>query len=244
MKNKILLISGCSHAAGSEIDGSEDSHFNRSKSFGNLLAEMLEYKAVNISSLASNNQCIARTIIEWFDKVYDAETMDVKVLVAWTESTRLDVPVNRDTHYEQWNIAQDFISLVSKKYIKVNLGYKGSDAEEIEIIKSCHKFIVENPIFIELLSANLVLQMQYFFEKNNIDYLMCDTMHMFTESEHMKFYLEQINKKKYYGLTDNDRSFYWKYRNLGYSNPKAKFWHHGEEPHYLFAKELYNFYMS
>ena len=35
---KIMLIAGCSHAAGSEIDGTEDSVYNRQHSFGALLA--------------------------------------------------------------------------------------------------------------------------------------------------------------------------------------------------------------
>lgn len=245
MKNKILLVSGCSHAAGSEIDGSQDSKYNRSKSFGNLLGDMLGCTTINISSLASNNQCISRTILEWFKEEYNAQEMEVKVLVAWTESTRLDIPVvNRITPYENWNQGSDYISKASKEYIKVNLGYKGSDDEEIEIIKGCHKFIAENPVFIEILSANLVLQLQYFFNQNNIDYLMCNTMHMFSESSQINFYRNLIDSSKYYRLNENDNSFYWKFKSLGYKNDKAKFWHHGEEPHSLYAKELYEFYMS
>jgi hypothetical protein len=38
IKEKILLIAGCSHTAGSEIDGSEDSKHNRKHSYGNQLA--------------------------------------------------------------------------------------------------------------------------------------------------------------------------------------------------------------
>ncbi len=35
-----LLVAGCSHAAGAEIDGKNlDSEFNRNNSFGNKLAE-------------------------------------------------------------------------------------------------------------------------------------------------------------------------------------------------------------
>ena len=37
-KEKILLIAGCSNAAGSEIDGKEDQQFNRDNSFGALVA--------------------------------------------------------------------------------------------------------------------------------------------------------------------------------------------------------------
>ena len=79
MKEKILLIAGCSHAAGSEIDGTEDSSYNRQYSFGNLLANKLGCRAINISSSASNNQCIARTILEWFSECYNSEIMDLEI---------------------------------------------------------------------------------------------------------------------------------------------------------------------
>jgi hypothetical protein len=59
MKERVLLIAGCSHAAGSEIDGTEDSIYNRQHSFGNLLAEKLGRRPINIASSAANNQCIA-----------------------------------------------------------------------------------------------------------------------------------------------------------------------------------------
>lgn len=242
MKDKILLISGCSHAAGSEIDGTEDSIYNRQHSFGNLLAKKLGYRPVNISAGASNNQCISRTIIEWCEEFYDPNNIDLKVLIAWTESTRLDVPMNRTVWYEHWNTSSDYISKVSREYIKVNLGHTGLDKEEQEMIKIYHQFIIQNPVFIELLSANLVLQMQYFLQLHKIDYIMCNTMHMFGDDHHLNFYLKLIDKTKYYNLQDNQQCFYWKYKNLGYYNPKAKFWHHGEIPHQLFADELYNFY--
>lgn len=244
MKDKILLISGCSHAAGSEIDGSEDSHYNRENSFGNLFARSMGFRPVNIAAGASNNQCISRTVLEWCNEFYNPDTMDLKVLIAWTESTRLDVPMNRSTWYEHWNTASDYVSKVSREYIKVNLGYKGLDTEEKDIIKNYHEFIIQNPVFIEILSANIVLQMQYFLKLHNIDYVMCNTMHMFGNFRHLDFYLELIDKNCYMNMRDNDNCFYWKYKNLGYENPKAKFWHHGEIPHQLFADELKKFYIT
>ena len=42
----------------------------------------------------------------------------------------------------------------------------------------------------------------------------------------------------------DQKGFFWRYRDLGYNNPKARYWHHGEEPHKLFADELYQFIES
>jgi hypothetical protein len=244
MKEKILLIAGCSHAAGSEIDGTEDSSYNRQYSFGNLLANKLGRRAINISSSASNNQCIARTILEWFSECYNSEIMDLVVLVSWTESSRIDVPMNRTTWYEKWNRFSDYVSTTARDYIRVNLGYKGSDNEEIDVIAGCHQFIANNPTYIEIISANLILQMQYFLKLKQINFIMCNTMHMFSEARQIKFYIDQIYQTSYLNLKNNELSFYWKYKNEGHVNNKANYWHHGEEPHRLYSEELYNFYIN
>jgi len=244
MKEKLLLIAGCSHAAGSEIDGTEDSIYNRQHSFGNLLASKLERRAINIASSASNNQCIARTIIEWFTEHYNSETMDLVVLVAWTESSRLDIPMSRTTWHEQWNLSSDYVSKTSRDYIRVNLGYKGSGREEMEVIAGCHQFIVNNLTYVEIVSANLILQIQYFLKLKQIDCIMCNTMHMFSPTKQINFYIDQIDQSYYLDLTDNENSFYWRYKNLGHVNHKAKFWHHGEQPHSLYSEELLKLYVT
>lgn len=244
MKEKILLIAGCSHAAGSEIDGQPDSIHNRQHSFGNQLAVKMGRKAINIASTGASNQAIARTIIEWLDECYDANTMDLFVLVSWTESCRIDFPMNRPTHHEHWNPASEYVSSSARDYIRINMAYKGADDEERYKIATCQTFMAFTPVFFEILTANLILQIQYFLNSKSIDYLMCNTMYLLSESHHFNFYIDKIDQNKYLNLLNNDESFYWKYRNAGFLNPNAKYWHHGEEPHALFAEELYNFYLT
>jgi hypothetical protein len=241
MKEKLMLILGCSHAAGSEIDGTEDSVYNRQNTFGNLLAAKSGRRPVNIASNAANNQTISRTLLEWFEECYNPDTMDLFVLVAWTESSRIDMPMDRITWHETWNPASDYISKSARDYIRINLGYKGSDEGEKVVISRCHDFIANHLNYIEILSANLILQTQYFLKMHNVEYAMCNTMHMFDRDKTLDFYIRQIDQTKYYKLTDNDQSFFWKYKNAGFVNTKAKYWHHGEEPHKLFSEELYQF---
>ena len=241
MKEKLMLILGCSHAAGSEIDGTEDSVYNRQHTFGNLLAAKLGRRPINIASNAANNQTISRTLLEWFEEKYNPDTMDLFVLVAWTESSRIDMPMDRITWHEKWNSASDYISKTARDYIRINLGYKGSDEEEKVVIARCHEFIANHSSYIEIISANLILQVQYFLKMHGIDYAMCNTMHMFESNKTLEFYIKQIDQSKYYNLTDNTSSFFWKYKNAGFVNPKAKYWHHGEQPHSMYAEELYQF---
>ena len=56
--NKLMLISGCSHTAGSEIDGSQDSKYNREHSFGAVLANMMGYTPINMAEPAAPNSSI------------------------------------------------------------------------------------------------------------------------------------------------------------------------------------------
>jgi hypothetical protein len=241
MKNKIALIAGCSHTSGSEIDGTQDSNYNRLHSYGAVLADMMGYKPVNMAEPGATNSTIARSILDWFKQKYNSETMDVFVIAGWTESTRMEVPSHRESWYEQHCPHWDFYSTTGRYYWRINIGWKGGDPEEKELITKYHKFMAENERYLEIASLNLVLQIQYFLKSLNIDYVMCNTMPMYTLTIHTKFYIDCVDKTKYFNILDSDRAFYWYYRKLGYENPKAKYWHHDEIPHKLYAEELKKF---
>lgn len=244
MKQKIGLIAGCSQIAGAEIDGTMDSRYNRNNSYGSLLVEKLGFTPVNIAINGSTNSSIARSILRWFAEKYDAEQMEVFVVVGWTESSRLEVPAQfRPGNYLLGNPAVEWYDSSANSFVRINFGWYGDRPDEKEMIPEYHKFMAENPLMLENWSATYVLQLQYFLKSLNIPYVMSSTMHMFQPGEHFTSYLVNlIDASRYYNLkTDQSESFYWKYRNLGYENSKAKYWHHDEEPHRLYAEELYKF---
>lgn len=239
---KILLIAGCSHVAGSEIDGQEDSQYNREHSFGGILAQKFGYKSINIAQNGMTNSGIARSVLKWFQHFYNPETMKVFVLVAWTESTRLEIPSNRNFYYNTCSKAASWFDETANMFFRINLGWAGGDDEERELFPYYHEFIAKNENYIELQSINHVLQIQYFLKSKNIEYVMCNSMFLCTlPNRANEQYLQLIDETRFYNLNDNRLSFFWKFRNLGYANPKAKYWHHGEEPHRLYAEELYKF---
>lgn len=243
-KEKVMLIAGCSHAAGSEIDGNQDSKYNREHSFGGVLAKKMEYRPVNISAPGSTNPTIARSIIEWIDTEYDSEKMELFVLVAWTDSVRMEIPADRINPYHLYSgNAADWSSRTSEQYSRILLGYEGDSETERKQIAYYHRFISDNYIYLGILTLNLVLQVQYFLKMKNINYLMCNTMALVENNihGHMDFYFNQVDQNKYIWLTDSKKSFYWRFRDAGFVNQKAKYWHHGEEPHRIFANELYEF---
>lgn len=236
---KIMLIAGCSHAAGSEINGQEDSVFNRQHCFGALVAEHFGYKAVNIAQNGMTNSGIARSVLKWFQKNYDPTKMKVFVLISWTESTRLEIPVDRIYYYNHSSKATDWFDETANQYMRVTFGWEGGDPEEKAIIPYFHKFIAQNETFLELQSVQLVLQMQYFLKSMNLDYLMCNSLYMVNKkTKHIEEFLALIDDTKYYRVFNNEASFYQRYKDLGYVNELAKYWHHGKEPHRLYAQEL------
>ena len=242
MKEKIMLVAGCSHAAGSEIDGNQDSTYNRHHSFGNILAGKLEYKPINMAEPGSTNPTIARSILQWFSEKYDADSMEVFVLIGWTDSSRMEVPWHRKTWYGNHNPFNNYHASSGVHYNRVNLGWPGGDPEERILLAEYHKFIAKNENYLEIISANTILQIQYFLQTKQIDYLMCNSTHVFSKPNQLtSFYLNLIDSTKYYNMEDSEQSFYIKYKNAGYTNPKAKYWHHSETPHLLYADELYNF---
>ena len=240
MSDKKLLIVGCSHAAGSEIDGTPDSRYNRENSFGGQLAKLMERTPINISINGSTNSTIARSTLEWFNTNYNPGD-DVFVLVAWTESTRMEIPLlDRVTYFESGNESIDWFPTTAREYFHVNLGWPGSERER-EAVALCHKFIAGNVPYLEVNCANLVLQVQYFLKSIGVKFVMCNTMNMFSDFKPLDFYLSLIDKDCYYNIRNNKESFYWKYKDLGYKNSKAKYWHHNEVPHNLYAEELHKF---
>jgi hypothetical protein len=248
MKQKIALIAGCSHAAGAEIDGTDESKYNREHSFGSVLANLMEYTPVNIASSGAANTGIARSVLRWFSEFYKSEEMEVFVCVGWTESSRLEVPANFPLenpvlcYYNNQNLSSDWYDPSFNYFHRINFGWKGYTDLEKQIIPPYQQFMAENQLLLENWAAQTVLMLEYFLKSKQIKYVMCNTMHMFRDSDFTNFTVNLIDERYYYKLrSSHDEAFYWKYRNLGYSNPKAKYWHHTEEPHRLFAEELYKF---
>lgn len=237
-----MLIAGCSHTAGSEINGLEDSVYNRQHSFGNLVAFKHGYKPINIAQNGMTNTGIARSVMKYIEKFYDSDNIELAVLVSWTESTRLEIPADRNFWYNGSSKAADWFDETANTYFRINFGWEGGDKEEKALFPYYQEFMAKNEKFLELQSINNVLMVQYLLKSLNIKYIMCNAMHMFTlPNKHNQDLLTLVDTSRYYKMKDNDACFFWKYKNLGYTNPKAKYWHHGEEPHKLYAEELCDF---
>jgi hypothetical protein len=239
MKEKILLVAGGSDPAGSEIDGTMDSAYNRQHAFGNQLALRMDRRPINIAMRGASNGAITRSVLEWFDKFYDPATQDVFVLIGWANSSRMEAPFHRPTWYNEQNEFADWTSETTNDYLQIQHGNRPGNSDERDIYETYTDFIIKNEIFLEVLSATYALQLQYFFKHNTVPYLMVNTLYQFTKSNHhIQFYLKQIDGKRYLNFDDPEEPFYYKYASLGYKNLKAQYYHHSEEPHWRYADLL------
>lgn len=241
MKQKVLLIAGGSDPAGSEMDGNEDSLLNRQNSFGNLLAKKIGYKPINIAISGSANSGIARSVIEWFSTEYDPNTMDVFVLIGFADSIRMEAPWHRPTWHDKNNPFVDWFSSTSVEYMRITPALKKYNDDE-DLIEDYQRFMACAENYLQIYSANLVLQLQYFFNSKKIPYLLLNTLYMFDKTiPQLKWYLQQIDNKRYINFDNNDEAFFTRYANQGYKNELARYFHHGVEPHKLYADYLYQY---
>lgn len=246
MSQSSLLIAGCSHAAGSEINGSQDSVYNRQYSFGNTLARKLGKVPINIAHHAISNAGIARSVMTWVDQNHNL-TDNLSVLIAWTDSGRMELTRPYEIDHEKTTRSTDWFDVTQKFVYNVNFGTGKEQGhlyspEEVNYFQQVQKFMVDNPLYLEIHTIHCILMLQNYLKLKNIEYLMCNSMYTLgAEETLLDYYVRHVDTSRYYKLLEKDECFYWKFRNLGYENPKAKYWHHDEIPHQLFADELYQF---
>lgn len=244
MREKVMLISGCSHTSGSEIDGTADSVFNRQRSYGNLLADKMGYRPINIALNGNSNGGILRNTIEWITTEYDPQKIDLFVLVGWTEPYRIDFPLSEGDRNGPASFP-DWKSKTTDNFFQANVFGNSNDRQKQRLIKYVKPFLIECPAYFEIYTLNLMLHLQHFLRYYRIKYLMVNTMHSI-QPEFQKFskvYVDQIDNNYFYkfGYEHSYPGFYWHYKDLGYHNKQSIFDHHDEKPHQLFANELYQF---
>ena len=233
--NSTCLIAGCSHSAGFEIDGSEDSLSNRSKCFGAQLSTMLTLVPHNISLGAQSNSAIARSVIDYIEK--DTTNSIDFVVVGWTEMTRIDLPSGHDVDHDGSNPAVDTFTTINKRWLQINSGWAGFTDYEKSIMPYWHEFMYNKSDILDLITVKEMLMLQLYLNSKGIDYVFCNTMLPYTPTRYTEWYWNLIDIEK---CMWDDEGFWFKYRELGYYNKKAKYWHHDETPHRLYAEELYN----
>lgn len=246
---RILVINGCSHSAGSEIEGPGigDGPTCRDNSFGAVLAEKLNRKAVHLAFPGGSNDRIARTSTAWIadnlDRIKNKE-VDVLFLVHWTSAERSEYFFPKSVFGENDPLKTMFIDYPSDtEYWAVNSGTvdHGTNNIETEIYKSFYKLFVNS---LESWSDNKIKNIVYLqsvLKQYNIPYWFGDSFFFgYKETETYNSLVKLIDEKYFPYHSQRDKSYYWMCSDAGYKNqdPTGQMWHLNGDAHKYYSNWL------
>ena len=235
---KKAIIAGCSHTAGFELDGSEDSQYNRDNSWGSQLATMLGMEPINLALGGASNSAISRQVVDYLHR-QDTEPQNFFAIIGWSECMRMEIPSGWDVDIRENNcsVAQFTDSVLP--FLQINAGWQGNTDYEKEIMPYWHKHFVDNEELMELDSIKTALATQWYLESKRIPYIMCNTMWNWKLNRYTSSYVDLVHKTRYFQYGNNSECFYYKYLEQYGENPLAQYGHLGVEAHTEQAKRLY-----
>lgn len=240
-KERIILIAGCSHTGGYEIDGTMDSEYNRKHSYGGLLATKYHRTPIHLAAGGVSNSYILRNVLLWFANNYDPETQDVLCLVGWTDSSRWEIPLKLGQDIQSNNPNLTWFDKSLNDYLTIQMGWTHDHPdrpEQVAMQKTYHNLIGEFPEQMEILSFNYALQLQSFFKSLGITYVMADTLYNFDLNNiWLSPQANLLDTTRYLNPGDPCESFYLKYSEK-YPNVSQNYLHLGAEAHQDFAQEI------
>lgn len=96
-KKKVLLVAGCSHSCGHELEGPGiyGSQYNIDNCFGSVLSKIFDLKHVNIALAGCSNKVIISNVVHHTNLLLtEYDPKEIIVLVGWTAFARSEVVVN------------------------------------------------------------------------------------------------------------------------------------------------------
>jgi hypothetical protein len=237
MPRRTLVVNGCSHAAGSDIDplDVEPSGWSAHRAFGKHLADSLGWDYVNIAMPGGSNERIVRTTIEWVGQASrDPSQPPPFVLVMWTGHARFEVYDDRRCCWlnlcpgiEATPYFDDY-SFELQRYFRYHVLVRTTRTE------TATRFWLD------------VVLLQSYLEAKGIDYLFCNGYQSLDNGADFEVFARQLNRRRYYEPFDNSRSFWWQLKHDGYRVrvppdgvvPRGFQGHYGEDGHRRWADRM------
>lgn len=223
-----LVAVGCSHMAGSELDGiNTEGIYNRQNCFAAKIAKQLGFDYVNLSVSGSSNQFIHRRTIE-FLTTYAQSNEDYFYLIGWTSPLRMELRYSENNDY----IYNSLADYVDKKFIPFTSGTDKNlflDHRMKKLTKFVDVLFEENLKDIEY--ATLVYSLQETLKNNKCKYFMINSCIGINPISYNMSIINKIDKRYFYNPTDNQSSFFEICKNVfNYKNYSLR-WHHYEPAH-------------
>ena len=228
---KILLVNGCSHTAGSEIDtlGVAPHGYSPEKAFGAHLANAMgcdDY--VNIAMPGGSNERITRTTIDWIGK-YHKPADQLFVVIMWTGRDRFELYDDRNRIWlslcpgvERSRWFADFTYAV-QQYFKFHMLVRTSD------VQTYSRLWAE------------VIMMQSYLKINHINYMFCNAYQGLPETLDYAGFRSQVDLAAYYQPFEDSTGFVQILTQQGFKTRAGDNVHFGEDGHRYWAGVLHAF---
>ena len=236
MSFDLLFINGCSHSAGSEIEGSGigESDYNRENCFGAKLACKLGVKKINLAIPGASNDYIADSTMLWCLNNIE-KIQNTYFLIHWTgaERTQFYYKKTAAKKYSDW-VFDHFQGHVHPK------NYCSSfPKEDISFIKRINKYLFMNEINWEVNKLLNIIRTQTLFRSMGANYAFYNSFTELLNKSRFKKYHKLIDQTNFYNSFDKNQTFYYWALNQGHDINGQMYWHHKEPAHTDWADKLY-----
>lgn len=228
-----LVTIGCSHTAGSMIDGrSGTSWFNKQHSFGGLLAKKYGINHYNLGVPGGSNQYIYRACVRFINNfMHDHD--DYIFLIGWTSTNRIELRYPENSNYVHQLIG-DFLDT---KYVPFTAGtdiklWHTNELKELD--KLCPLLLYENQL--ESDWAVYAYTLQNIFKNNNLRYYMFNTCHELPINDDNQDIVNALDTNHYHEPINFDSCMLYWALNRGFE--KTACWHLKADGHAAWAEHL------
>lgn len=230
-----LVTIGCSHSAGSMIDGRNGtSWYNKQHSFGGLLAKKFGMNHYSLGVPGGSNQYIYRSTIRFINN-YMHEHDDYIFLLGWTSTNRIEMRYPEKSPYTH-KIVGDFLDL---KYVPFTVGTDTSlwHTNELKAMDRLTPLIFYEKQ-LETDWAVYAYTLQELLKYNKLKYYMFNTCHDLPINNDNRDIVQALDTDYYHNPTDFDSSMLqWGLRQ-GFE--KTPCWHLKADGHAAWAEHLEN----
>lgn len=243
---RVLVINGCSHSAGSEISGQgiSDGKECRDNSFGALLARKLDRQPIHLALPAGSNDRIVRTTLAWIGDNIDAiqsKKIDPIFLIHWTGVQRSEFRVNTEPFHAPFVDHHNNDDRYRPMAVGVQSTSFGISKKITEWYN--HLFVYDEIYWTDNKLKN-ILALQGILKSIGLQYWFGDAFDAFASNK-KSLNFEAVGKlvdRRYFPYFDNLEMTYYLYcKNQGFNNidPSNQIWHLDANAHIFYSEFLF-----
>jgi len=232
-----VLINGCSHSAGSELEGSGigEGNYNRDNCFGAQFAKSLGCTYTNIAYPGGSNDYIARSTMYWIldNKELAKNTL---FLIHWTGTDRTEY------FYDEGETSSyDFIThTADKKVAHLHPQHYPDWApakwkKNLDVL-STNLFI--NQVHWDINRYNNIISTQELLKSNGYKYIFRNGFQCCENKPRYQYYIDKIDKENFLHFDNLQESFYEHCVEGGFDISGQEYWHHKLAAHTYWSNRL------